>query len=439
MKRKSGYRLSMWFMILSGTVLAVTLTVTSFKIVQAEKEFTQLILEENKRFLANTLRFGHALIAHMGAESYETLVDEALRSDFIRSLAVLDQRGQLVAAGIDSADFAFFERLDVTQLRDNAVLRKEKDLLLISYNVQEIVSDEEHQEHHATFRGPKGNPPEPSWFLVALDISRFRNHHHDMVIQTVGVGVIFLLFGSFIIVFFGIVERYELAHLSIEKLNKIKRVLGNFVPETVKNIIEKEPEEAILDKYIQDVTVLFLDIEGFTWLVQKYPQEKINYTIESYFSIFLDLIQENAGDMTETAGDGMMVIFQDSDPIRHAQNAVQAALEIRQHCRKTLKAAGRDLIPVQVNIGISSGDVYLGSIKMRGGEGDRWTYTASGAITILAARLSDHADGGQILISEETARRIGQRFPSSKLGKIPLKNLEDSGEVHEILKPQVSI
>ena len=44
-----------------------------------------------------------------------------------------------------------------------------------------------------------------------------------------------------------------------------------------------------------------------------------------------------------------------------------------------------DLFPIQVSIGIHSGEVYLGSTKMRGTEREQWTFTASGAVTIMAA------------------------------------------------------
>jgi guanylate cyclase len=177
-----------------------------------------------------------------------------------------------------------------------------------------------------------------------------------------------------------------------DRLDKIKRVMANFVPETAKSIIEKDPEKGPLDKYVQDATVLFLDIEGFTALLQKYSTERINHVIESYFSIFYDLIQKNGGDVNEMAGDGMMVIFLEPD----------------------------------------SGEVYLGSTKMKGSGGDRWTFTASGPVTIVAARLSDYAKGGQILIGEETVRRIGNEFPLKHLGKVQLKNFRDPVEVSQV-------
>jgi adenylate cyclase len=217
-----------------------------------------------------------------------------------------------------------------------------------------------------------------------------------------------------------------------ERLDKIGRLLSNFVPETARNIIEKDPDRGLLDRYIQDATVLFLDIEGFTILLQEYPMERINRVIESYFSIFFDLIQKNGGDVNEMAGDGMMVIFLDPDPKGHTKNAVLTALEIQERCSAISRDNSSELFPIQVNIGISTGEVYLGSTKMRGAGGDRWTFTASGPVTILAARLSDYAQAGQILMDGETARRIRENFPLTFLGNVKLKNFKDMVEVYQV-------
>jgi adenylate cyclase len=217
-----------------------------------------------------------------------------------------------------------------------------------------------------------------------------------------------------------------------ERLDKIRRLLSNFVPETAKNIIEKDPDRGLLDRYIQDATVLFLDIEGFTILLQEYPMERINRVIESYFSLFFDLIQKNGGDINEMAGDGMMVIFLHPNREGHTKNAVLTALEIQERCRAISKDKGSELFPIQVNIGISTGEVFLGSTKMKGTGGDRWTFTALGPVTIMAARLSDYAQAGQILMDSEAARRIRENFPLTLLGNVKLKNFKDMVEVYQV-------
>jgi class 3 adenylate cyclase len=434
MKTKSRPRLYIWLVILASITLAVTLTVTSIKIIRGGKSFTQVILEENKTFVVNTLRFGHGVMAHMGAETYESLIDLALKSKLIQFLAILDSQGKIMAQSDHPQGLHLLKEYDIRELKDGAILEKTKGNLLISYKAKrEIVPDRDHMMHHATFKGKSNDAPKPTWFLVGLDSSAFQKHYRDMVIQTVGTGAAFLLLGLVIIIFLGIIQRYELAHLSIERLQKIKRVMGYFVPRTAQNIIEKDPgKKGLLDKYVHDASVLFLDIEGFTLLQEQYSQEQINRTIESYFSTFFNLIQKNGGDINETAGDGMMVIFQDADPVRHAKNAVQTALEIKEQCLAPSAIDDPDRFNIRVNIGIHSGRVYLGSTKMIGSEGERWTYTASGAVTIIAARLSQHACNGQILVGEETARRVEQFFSIHSLGKVPLKNITDSGKVYEI-------
>jgi class 3 adenylate cyclase len=406
---------------------------TSLKIIRGGKSFTQLILEENKTFLVNALRFGHGIMSHSGTESYEGLIDLALKSKFVRFLSVLDKDGNIVAQSDLPEGLIPLVKHGLAHLEDGKILEETANILLVSYHVEGIVSDEEHVQHHMT---PGGSMPvlaKPTWFLVGLNTSAFKHHYHDMVVQTVGTGAAFLLLGILVIVFLGVVQRYEFAHLAIEKLHRIKRLLGHFVPETAKNVIEKDPEkEGLLDKYIQDATILFLDIEGFSRLVQEHPIQRINRTIETYFSAFLDLIQRNGGDINETAGDGMMVIFQDPDPVQHAKNAIQTALLIRERCLQMRENGNPNLFPIQVNMGIQSGETYLGSTKMRGNEAERWTFTASGAVTIMAARLAHYAREGQILIGEDTARRIDGRFSLSHLGKIPLKNIADSGQVYEM-------
>jgi len=63
----------------------------------------------------------------------------------------------------------------------------------------------------------------------------------------------------------------------------------------------------------------------------------------------------------------------------------------------------------------------------------RWTFTASGTATNLAARLGDHARGGQILIAAETAARVRERFALQSRSRVSLKHLSSNVEVWELL------
>ena len=434
MKRESRPRLYLWLMIFAGVTLAAILTITSLKLIRGGKNFIKMINEENRTFVINTVRFNQGMMSQMGFKNYDSLVDLALKSKFILYLAILDEDGKVIAQSTPPDGIRLLDTYNVLDLKDGKILKKTKNINLISYRVQsEADFGREPMMGQAAMMRHRPGASAPGWFLVGMNAASFNQYYREVFVQTLGTGAVFLLLGILIIVFTGLIQRYELAHLSIGRLQKIKQMMGYFVPHTAKSIIEREPEEkALLDKYIQDASILFLDIEGFTLLQEQYSQEIINRSIEYYFSIFFDLIQKNKGDINETAGDGMMVIFLGSDPVKHAQNAVNTALAIQARCRQSLAENDSYNIDIKVNMGINSGKVYMGTTKMRGSEAERWTFTASGIVTTMAARLSQYAKKGQILLGAETARRVEKDYPLDKIGKIPLKNVKDSGEIYEI-------
>jgi len=215
-------------------------------------------------------------------------------------------------------------------------------------------------------------------------------------------------------------------------LESVKRGLDRFVPDTVRRALEENPDATALQKRTQDVTVLFLDIEGYARLSEQLPREGLTALVERYFSLVLSDIRAEGGDINETAGDGLMILFQAGGPDEHAAAAVRAALAIRD---KT-GAANRDIRgahpPIVVNVGISSGECDLGLIRLHGAAGERWTFTATGPVTNLAARLGDRAAAGQILVSPETARRLRGHFRLRSLGGLSLKNISNPVEAWEV-------
>jgi class 3 adenylate cyclase len=168
---------------------------------------------------------------------------------------------------------------------------------------------------------------------------------------------------------------------------------------------------------------------GYTRLSSQLPHEQVNAIVERYFGAFLEEILSQGGDVNETAGDGLMVLFQAEDPASHARAAVQAALGI-QAITRVINAERAGEIPIGVHIGINSGIAAVGATKIQGGGGHRWTYTASGSTTNIAARIG--ALGEEIAITEETRRRIGGAFVAESLGAKALKNVKDPIEVFRV-------
>jgi class 3 adenylate cyclase len=228
-------------------------------------------------------------------------------------------------------------------------------------------------------------------------------------------------------------QALEAALRKVELLEKAKSHLSKFVPQSVQRLIDDNPEAPALDRQDREVSVLFLDIAGYTRLSAALDQAKVNYLIERYFSSFLDAIYRNHGDINETAGDGLMILFQDPRPATHAVQAARTALAICNQTHQINAALHQMDTPVLVNIGINSGLASVGSAKFEGITGTRWTYTASGMVTNLAARLAAFATGGAILVSAATARQITERFCLADLGHQQFKNVSEPLRVFRLL------
>jgi class 3 adenylate cyclase len=85
-----------------------------------------------------------------------------------------------------------------------------------------------------------------------------------------------------------------------------------------------------------------------------------------------------------------------------------------------------------VHMGLNSGRAGVGSTRLEGALGSRWTFTASGPVTNLTARLADAAVPGTILVGPETARRIGAEFTLEQIDVGELKNLAEKVEGYRL-------
>lgn len=94
--------------------------------------------------------------------------------------------------------------------------------------------------------------------------------------------------------------------------------------------------------------------------------------------------------------------------------------------------------PLAIHIGINSGGAYVGSTHFEGRRGTRWTFTASGLVTAVAARLAGLAQDGQIVAGPETVRRLGDRYHLEPVGAVRLKNVTEPVEAQRIFRPSSS-
>src|SRR5205807_805504 len=143
----------------------------------------------------------------------------------------------------------------------------------------------------------------------------------------------------------------------LELLEQLKGELSKFVPEAVKRLLEQNPNATEMEKKNVEVSVLFLDIAGYTKLSEQLDPRRLNQLVQTYFSSFLEIVQSHHGDVNETAGDGLMVIFQsDRGAIDHALNATRAAFAIHQRTARLNEEYGGVFPPIMLHMGINTGE-----------------------------------------------------------------------------------
>lgn len=181
------------------------------------------------------------------------------------------------------------------------------------------------------------------------------------------------------------------------------------------------------------MTVLFVDVAGFTPLAEKLDPEEVHQIMDRCFELITAEVHRFEGTINQYTGDGVMVLF--GAPIAHEDSprrAVHAALGMQ----RALRAYGEELqaqrgLVLQMRLGLNTGLVVVGKI----GDDLRMDYTAVGDTTNLAARLQQMARPGSVLVSEATHRAVSGFFETLDLGELPVKG-HASVHAFEVLRPR---
>jgi class 3 adenylate cyclase len=238
-------------------------------------------------------------------------------------------------------------------------------------------------------------------------------------------------------------ENLQASQQRLAVLEQLKGELSKFVPDAVKELLERDPTATTLEKRTQEVSVLFLDIAGYTRLSEQIEAKRLNQLVQTYFSSFLEIIRAHHGDVNETAGDGLMVIFQRADAKTeratedHPVNATRAAFAIRQRTLELNEEYAGVFPAVALHMGINTGEALVGATKLGGAGSQRWTFTATGPTTNVAARLAGSAQGGEIVVGPTTAERIRAYFVLESLGERAFKNVSRPLAVYRVIPPGV--
>jgi class 3 adenylate cyclase len=206
------------------------------------------------------------------------------------------------------------------------------------------------------------------------------------------------------------------AYQMVEQLGRLKRF---FSPQLAELIVRGGADDP-LKTHRREVTVVFLDLRGFTAFAETSEPEELMGVLREYHADMGKLILAHEGTLERFTGDGMMVFFNDPLPVPDAaERAVRMAVAMRDRAAELAARWHRRGYELDLGMGIAKGFATIGAIGFEG----RWDYGAIGTVTNLAARLCGEAKPGQILISPRLLPEVEQLLEVEEVGLLAVKGL----------------
>jgi class 3 adenylate cyclase/tetratricopeptide (TPR) repeat protein len=189
--------------------------------------------------------------------------------------------------------------------------------------------------------------------------------------------------------------------------------------------------KAALEGERKQVTVLFADLKGSMELLADRDPEEARKILDPILEHMMEAVHRYEGTVNQVMGDGIMALF--GAPVAYEDHAVRACYAALRMQESVARYGDRPQrgggVPVQIRVGLNSGEVVVRSV----GSDLRMDYTAVGQTTHLAARMEQLAPPGTIRLTADTLRLAEGFVQGRSLGACPVKGLEDSVELFELV------
>ena len=190
---------------------------------------------------------------------------------------------------------------------------------------------------------------------------------------------------------------------------RMARALSGLLPANQVEAVIRDPAILDLKPTKKEVSIMFVDIVGFSLSSEKMASEDVFNEIKDYLVEIGDIVLKYDGVIDKTLGDGMVCFFgydigNPDHEINHALHALECAQTIQQLCyRRNVKAAkvGSSILPLR--IGINTAAVIIGNLG-----GQRIDITMIGEGVNFASRLETSCEPFKIMVGDSTKEKIGE-------------------------------
>jgi class 3 adenylate cyclase len=216
----------------------------------------------------------------------------------------------------------------------------------------------------------------------------------------------------------------------LEAVDRQRAELSRFVSPQVAELISSKDGEQLLAGHRAYISVVYFDLRGFTAFAETAEPEELIAVMHDYHVTAGALVHEHGGTIEHFAGDGLMVFFNDPTPVeQHELQAAKLAVAMRARVAELTTHWRKRGYELGLGAGIAVGHATLGRIGFEG----RYDYGALGIVTSLAARLSDEAAGGQILLSQRAYAALEGRVDARPVARLETKGFARPVQAYELV------
>ena len=206
--------------------------------------------------------------------------------------------------------------------------------------------------------------------------------------------------------------------------------LTRFLSPKVSDLIMAGDADDPLKTRRREITVVFVDLRGFTGFTETAEPEEVMGVLREYHAQLGRAILAHDGTIEHFAGDGVMILFNDPVPVPdHELQAIRMAIAMRESVGSLVRGWKKRGHALGFGVGIAGGYATIGTIGFEG----RLDYGAIGAVTNLAARLCGEAQHDQILISPRIFSKVEDRIEAQSVGELQLKGFQRAVLAHNVI------
>ncbi|HEY1794702.1 MAG TPA: adenylate/guanylate cyclase domain-containing protein [Stellaceae bacterium] len=194
--------------------------------------------------------------------------------------------------------------------------------------------------------------------------------------------------------------------------HEIRHAFSRYMSPHYVELLAKDPDKLVLGGELRTMTIMFVDIRGFTTLSEGLGPQELTEFLNGFLTPMTEIVMAHHGTIDKYMGDGIMAFWNAPlDDPDHAKHAVEAAQEMRARVVTLNEAAveearrqDRVYRPIRIGIGINTGEVCVGNF----GSHQRFDYSIIGDSVNTASRLEGLTKtyGVELVIGEETAARL---------------------------------